>query len=519
MAAAASGANMRQTLGGMVAISVVAAAIEAGCGGSSGANGSITCTIQPTASTSPMIPTVGIVSFASSLADVQSAQIDFGLTNSYGMTAPVNLAQPSYRTLLLGMKATKTYHYRITVTNSTGSCRSGDNTITTGAMANGLPQVTVSPATSANTGLAGGFLITGHSIGAGTMGSPAYILDADGDYVWWFNIDGDVSNAQMSYDGSHMWINSVNVGAGAGAGTGAAHVHRVSMDGLSDEDLSSQFTGQNHQLTIEPDETVAFYAYGSNGCDDVREYDPSTATVRTIVNAQTAQQLDAGTMCHLNNIQYSKPDDALVFSDLDSSTIVKVKRTDGSVIWNLNGAHKTISAMPWTGGQHGIDLIDLTRILFFANNNGGTIGIPGGFGDGGPPGGFPDGGIPDGGLPGAFPDGGFPGLPDGGIPGTGGPDASDGSSSGSAAIEIALDTTTMTATTIWSYTANPPIANMVMGDVQRMPNGNTVVGFSTKGVLHEVSADGTLLQSWTWPAGATFGYIEKRTTLYGPPPR
>jgi hypothetical protein len=293
--------------------------------------------------------------------------------------------------------------------------------------------VTVSPATSSVSELWGGFLITGQfAMGAGTAGSPAYILDADGDYVWWFSIDGDVSNAQMSYDGTHMWINSVNVGAGtagAGLGTGAARVHRVSMDGLTDEDLSSSFTGQNHQLTIEPDETVAFYAYGSNGCDDIKEYNPSTGAVRTIVNAQTAQQLAAGTMCHLNNIQYSQPDDSLVFSDLDSSAIVKVRRTDGSVVWNLNGAHRTLNGMPWTGGQHGIDLIDHTHILFFANHNGGTIGIPGDLPDGGIPGGFPDGGIP------GFPDGGFPGGRPGGI---------DAGSSGSTAIEMVLDTAAMT---------------------------------------------------------------------------
>ena len=37
------------------------------------------------------------------------------------------------------------------------------------------------------------------------------------------------------------------------------------------------------------------------------------------------------------------------------------------------------------------------------------------------------------------------------------------------------------------------------------------------GTLHEVNATGTLLQSWTFPN--SFGYIEKRATLYGPPPR
>jgi branched-chain amino acid transport system ATP-binding protein len=63
----------------------------------------------------------------------------------------------------------------------------------------------------------------------------------------------DVTGARMDYAGTHMWINSANVPSGM------AHVRRVSMDGATDEDLSSQFAGANHQLTVLPDETVAFF--------------------------------------------------------------------------------------------------------------------------------------------------------------------------------------------------------------------------------------------------------------------
>jgi len=55
-----------------------------------------------------------------------------------------------------------------------------------------------------------------------------------------------------------------------------------------------------------------------------------------------------------------------------------------------------------------------------------------------------------------------------------------------------------------------------MGDVQRLKNGNTIIAYSTKGVLHEVDAQSKLLQEWTM---ATFGYVEKRKSLYGPPER
>src|SRR6185503_21341639 len=109
-----------------------------GSTGAGGAGMSAGCTFTQSSSLSTMIATVGIVTWSTTLAGVQSAKIDFGLTTSYGMTAPVDLKQPSYRTLLLGMKASRMYHYRITATNSGGSCASPDYTIMTGPLANGL---------------------------------------------------------------------------------------------------------------------------------------------------------------------------------------------------------------------------------------------------------------------------------------------------------------------------------------------------------------------------------------------
>ena len=327
------------------------------------------------------------------------------------------------------MKTSRLYHFRITATAAAGECRSDDYTIMTGPIANGLQKPTVT--TSNASALAGGFLVTGqHATNAGMSSAQAYILDADGDYVWWMAVTNDVSGARMSYDGTHMWINSVNVPSGT------ARVHRVGMDGLTDEDLSSQFTGQSHQLTVLPDETIAFYAYGSNGCYDIKERAPN-GTVRTIVNAQVALRTTGD--CHLNNIQYSQPDDTLVFSDLNHNQVAKVKRSDGSTVWILNGTTATLTGATWIGGEHGLHLVDLTHILLFNNN----------------------------------------------INGTG----------GSNALDFLLDPTARTVARIWSYTASPAINVQIMGDVQRLPNGNTVIGYSTKGALHEVSSSGTVLQT------------------------
>jgi hypothetical protein len=74
----------------------------------------------------------------------------------------------------------------------------------------------------------------------------------------------------------------------------------------------------------------------------------------------------------------------------------------------------------------------------------------------------------------------------------------------------------MTATETWSYKGTG-LNDDVLGDAQRLPNGNTMVDFATKGTIREVDADGNLLQEIK--TQTNFGYIQKRATLYGPPPR
>ena len=440
----------------------------AGSGGSADGGtggGSTSCTFEQSSSVSPKIGTVGVVTFMTSLSDVQSAKIDFGLTTSYGMTAPVDLTQPSYRTLLLGMKASHLYHYRITATGASGDCQSQDYTLMSGPLANGLvkPSVTTSDATA----LAGGFLITGQYVANSTGSGPAFILDADGDIVWWYNIEDYVTGAVMDYAGTHLWINTHP------PDLANEKVHRVTMDGMTDEDLTSQMPKLSHQLTVLPDETVAFYADdgGTEGCSDIKERSPD-GTVRTIVNSQKA--LGTTGQCHVNDIQYSAADDTLVFSDHIHCSVAKIKRSDGSTVWILNGATKTFTGDVWLGSEHGIQILGLDDFLIFNNNSRSVAGAN--------------------------------------------TSVSIGTGDGSQVIEIKLDLGAKTVSEVWSYKAMGIMYQTdVMGDVQRLWNGDLVVAFGGKGIIQEITSDGTVLQEMK--TTTNFGYIQKRRTLYGPPPR
>jgi hypothetical protein len=216
-------------------------------------------------------------------------------------------------------------------------------------------------------------------------------------------------------------------------------------------------------FTIMPDDRIAFFAYSGNGCDDIKIYDPNTGQANTIINAADAH--GDGTPCHVNGIEYSHDDDTLVFSDLDHNNYSKVTLT-GEVLWVLGGNTSDFSGdgASWSR-QHGLQVLSADRILFFNN---------------------------------------------GGLGGGGG---------GSLALEVLLDTGNMTASVDWQFGAQPGIANQVMGDVQRLENGNTLVSYSTQGRMLEVNSGGTVVQDIEWGLGGAFGYVTKRPTLYGPPPK
>src|SRR4051812_44071909 len=70
----------------------------AGGSGTTGTGATVACAFTVSSELSAKIPTVGIVTWSTTLDGVQSARIDFGLAPSYGMTAPVDLSQAGYPT-------------------------------------------------------------------------------------------------------------------------------------------------------------------------------------------------------------------------------------------------------------------------------------------------------------------------------------------------------------------------------------------------------------------------------------
>jgi hypothetical protein len=92
------------------------------------------------------------------------------------------------------------------------------------------------------------------------------------------------------------------------------------------------------------------------------------------------------------------------------------------------------------------------------------------------------------------------------------------SSTPSQAIEFMLDASgsSLNASQAGSYQSSSGAHSDSLGDVQRLPNGNTLVVFSNNGRIEEVDPSWNVVQTLT---ASSFGYANWRETLYGPPPR
>jgi hypothetical protein len=416
-----------------------------GAGAAVGGSGPTSCSITVKKSVSEKIPTVGIIEWSTDLSPVDSARIEFGLDTTYGLKAPVDLAEPGYRTLLLGMKTVHTYHFRVVASSGGRECASPDDTIDTGSGPNGLQKPTI--VTNAPDKLYGGYMVTARW---GTNnGGPAMILDADGDLVWWYPVEDDVIRARFSYDGKRLWIRNTSEADGGG------WVRRITLDGLGEEKWD--LTHTTHDLAVIPDGNVGLISHASNGCWEIMEFNPTTQELKSLFNPSEAH---GSTMCQVNYLAYTATDDSFFVSDYRQSTVIKISRK-GELQWVLNGTKSTISGTSWTSGQHGIHALAPDHLLVFSNN-GETNG------------------------------------------------------SNSIVYELMVDATSKTAQTLWKYDGG--LKTPFGGDVQRLDNGNIIITYSSSGVIQELDAGGNLLQSFTFPIGASISYMEKRRSLYDSPP-
>lgn len=408
------------------------------------------CTFTIADELSERIATVAAVEWSVDAGDVTEAHVEFGLDANYGLLAPVDLQEPNYRTLLLGMKPEHTYHYRLVATVDGQPCTSEDRTVTTGPLPSALvkPKIT----SAAPEKHYGGYMYS-TKWGTGNDG-PAWIMDQDNDYVWWYvspMID-DVFRTRMSMDGKYLWMRNTGQTAGSGA------LLRITMDGLQEERWDEEVALSTHDFAVMADGRLGLILWDSaaqSRCAEIAIFDPKDSSVTPIFNARDAH---GSSTCHVNNIHYYAEDDTFTFSDYESDCYVKIT-TAGELVWVLNGPASDFTGTSWSR-QHGSHFLSDTHLMVFSNGDfGGATNV----------------------------------------------------------YELELDLSTMTVETLWSYEAGP--STPFGGDVQRLPNGNTLIAYSSVGEIHEVDPEGQLVQKLVWPDGNPVGYTTVQDSMYTASPR
>jgi hypothetical protein len=425
----------------------------AGAGAGAGAAGGGGCDFVVNHEVSAAIGTVQVVTWSVPLPDLKEARIEFGLSGAEpALSAPVDLEEPEHRTLLLGMKAARDYSFRVVASDGETTCTSPEFSFTTGALPSTLPAIVK---TAQGDGFKGFFVTSPGvaSLGASDGQPHAYIFDTDGDIVWWSPMSTrEISRSRMSWDGKQMW--SVRA-------PGGSTFYSVSMDGLTETVLAG-LERPHHDFAPLPDGGVAALnvdGTGTEGRDVITELG-ADGTLTTIADIGDLLAAPSSGAYHPNALRYHAHDDSFTVSELNTNAFVKLTRS-GELVWQLGGMNPRgasftlVELEPWIA-NHGHDLLEDGRFVFF--NNGRT------------------------------------GQADSRI------------------LEVTLDETAWTATKTREYA--DAAVTYFLGDAAYLPSGHLLVTYSNMGLIQEVDAAGSVVQSFQ---GTTFGYVEFRTSLYGPP--
>ena len=405
---------------------------------------------------SSKIPTVGVVEWSLAGGAPSSAKIVYKLKDAAssilnpGGEAPVNLGKPNFRTLLLGLKQSEDYTFHIEATRNARTCVSTDYALpTTGSFANS-PPVTVKVAQAGNR--EPGFIVTS----SGTfVPSSAFIIDADGDVVWYFDAPENATRALMDYEGDNMWMISLNLDNWNG------EMRYVSMDGEQEQQNVPGLEKAHHDFTVMPGGKVAALAWRASGIDPESELLIRSPNGMVTSPFEIGSNLYVSDTYHADAIHYVPFDDSFTIADRNPSVLVKVSAA-GAVQWQLGGscdaapAGNKCSPRDWQV-VHGHHLLQDGTFVAFNNTY----------------------------------------------------------TEMSHVFEFKLNATpsSFAATLVKDYVGDS--SSTTMGDVQRLPGGNTLVTYATDGKIVELDSSWSVVQTFS----ARVGYSNWRTTLYGPPLR
>jgi hypothetical protein len=366
-----------------------------------------------------------------------------------GGEAPVDLEKAGYRTLLLGLKQSRDYVFRIEATRDGRTCMSEDHALPSTGILETARYIDVD--VQAPDAREPGFIVTSSGT---SLPSSAFIIDADGEIVWYAEGPQDTTRARMDYAGENMWMLGLNLTNQGG------EMRRVSMDGEEEHLDVPGLENAHHDFTVMPEARVAALAWSEPGIDPesellVRSDDGTVASAFAVGN-----NLYRASAFHANAVHYVPFDDGFTIADRNPNAFVKVSAT-GMPEWQLGGECEDAPASSCLAQDwqinHGHHLLEDGTFVMFNNGSAEVAHVL---------------------------------------------EFKLGSTSSLSSAELVTDYTG----TAWSTN---------LGDVQRLPGGNTLITYATDGKIVELDPEWNEVQTLS----VRVGYSSWRPTLYGPPTR
>jgi hypothetical protein len=396
------------------------------------------------------------------LEDVQDAYVEYGLDGELDQIAEVAVDGAEFTASLIALKPGREYTIRATVVSSAGTYASSDEILTTATVPSLIPDIEVSY--SSLDGPRPGYLVSSIV----KERSTAVILDGEGDVVWWHpkqDVPGVISRATLSQDQTAVVYLMER--------THEDMLHmptelvRVSLDGS--EMRTHVIPGAHHDMVELPDGTVGAIVFdqvqsefGTHIVDRIDELSPD-GDVRTVWSASDWIEFDPDLVAeaahddmgytHANALDYDEDLGAYLIGLRNLDMIVAVERSSGEVLFQIGGKGSDYESTETTErffeGQHQFHLEGDSLLVF----------------DNGP-----------------------------------------ASAYESRAVEYLLDDEEGTAEPVFVHLSDPPVFCTVLGDVDRLPSGNTMVTWSSAGQLDEVTPDGEVVWRLQLAYGAALGY-------------
>lgn len=317
----------------------------------------------PTVTVSDVIPTVATVRWHTATPSVGT--VEFGLPGETAMVTPTETEYTTEHELVLfGMKAGETYEIRASAVAENGTrFEMGETSVTLEPPPSGLPRITISEYDPAATA-PGGYVLT--SLIQPT-GSWIVIIDRDGDYVWYWQVEDGLSSGGARFDArTHsLYFMQVDI---LGL-TDAGEVTRIALDGS--EIVQTRALLGHHDAVLHADGTVGFPSFDFRGAK-VGEQDLQVVSDMVLEAAEGSDdsvlpekkfaildKIMAYAYCehfweemfstgaydfsHVNSLMYDEARDQYMLLARNLDAILLVDRASGEIVERVGGDDPTIT--------------------------------------------------------------------------------------------------------------------------------------------------------------------------------